>query len=180
MYYIIFDLEATCWDTQMFDREQEIIEIGAVKYSPYGEPLDEFQAFVKPVLHPGLSNYCTQLTGITQEDVNRAGAFEKVIGQFLHWSENEAIPLAYAAWGKYDRELILAECARYDLEDDWLDPYLNLKQQYRDMKRLHGRIGLKSALNREKMEFVGDHHRALDDARNLGFIFRRHIDSWIL
>lgn len=180
MHYIIFDLEATCWENQMLNREQEIIEIGAVKYSPYGEVIGEYQSFVRPQLYPNLSHYCTQLTGIAQSDVEKAYTFDRVIGQFLHWAEDGAIPLAYCAWGRYDRELILAECDRYDLEDEWLHPYVNLKQQYRELHRLPGRIGLKSALSREKLEFIGEHHRALDDAVNLGKIFEKHIDSWIL
>lgn len=180
MHYIIFDLEATCWETKWIDRQTEIIEIGAVKYSVYGEPIDSFQTFVKPVDYPQLSHYCTKLTGIAQEDINRAPTFDKVIGQFLHWAEDGGVPKAYGAWGKYDREIIIQECNRSGLEDEWLDPYINFKRQYGDINRIRGRIGLKSALQRERIEFTGDHHRALDDALNLGKIFQKHIDSWIV
>jgi len=180
MHYIIFDLEATCWENQMINRDQEIIEIGAVKYTRFGEAIGEYQSFVRPTSYPGLSPYCVQLTGIRQEEVDRAPTFDRVIGQFLHWAEDGGVPMAYCAWGKYDRELLLFECDRYDLEDEWLHPYVNLKQQYRELCRIPGRIGLKSALTRERMEFLGNHHRALDDAVNLGRLFEKHIDTWVI
>ena len=180
MHYIIFDLEATCWENQMLNREQEIIEIGAVKYTRFGETLGQYQTFIRPTEYPSLSNYCTRLTGIDQDDVQNAPTFGNVIGEFLHWAEEDGIPLAYCAWGKYDRELLLYECERLGLEDEWLEPYLNLKQQYRELNRIPGRVGLKSALNRERIEFTGQHHRALDDAINLGKIFEKYIDSWMI
>ncbi|MEN9576703.1 MAG: hypothetical protein RL514_4558 [Verrucomicrobiota bacterium] len=51
----------------------EIIEIGAVAVrAEDGVPLAEFQSFVRPVRHPRLTPFCTQLTSIQQTDVDGA------------------------------------------------------------------------------------------------------------
>ena len=42
MNFIIFDLEATCWEGKPPNMVQETIEIGAVRINPYGEVEDTF------------------------------------------------------------------------------------------------------------------------------------------
>lgn len=69
MRYIIVDLEATCRESGMPREEMEIIEIGAVELlSAEAEPTREFSRFIRPILNPELSAFCTQLTSITQRD----------------------------------------------------------------------------------------------------------------
>ncbi|MFN8888672.1 MAG: exonuclease domain-containing protein, partial [Cyclobacteriaceae bacterium] len=74
MNYIIFDLEATCWEG--FDKSQnETIEIGALKVNDNREIVSEFSSFIKPLKNPILSDFCKQLTSIQQEDVDQAQHF---------------------------------------------------------------------------------------------------------
>ena len=82
MNFIILDLEATCWQGNDMNRRQEIIELGAYRVNGYREWIDSFQKFVKPVEHPRLSAYCTELTGISQDQVTKARPFEEVYYQF--------------------------------------------------------------------------------------------------
>jgi len=72
--YLVVDLEATCCDQDSIPQgENEIIEIGAVMVDADTlEPVDEFMTFVKSVHHPTLSSYCTELTSITQKEVDGA------------------------------------------------------------------------------------------------------------
>ena len=85
MNYIILDLEATCWQGNAMDRNSEIIEIGAYRVNGYREWIDKFQSFVRPVEHPRLSTYCTDLTGITQQQVNKAKTFDHIFPLFEDW-----------------------------------------------------------------------------------------------
>jgi len=71
MNYIIFDLEATCWD-QWEKNDNETIEIGAVKVSDSKEIIDEFETFIQPIKYPKLSKCCKDLTSIEQSDVDAA------------------------------------------------------------------------------------------------------------
>lgn len=50
MTYIVFDLEATCWEHRVPMDAMEIIEIGAVRLGPDLFPRDDFASFVRPAL----------------------------------------------------------------------------------------------------------------------------------
>lgn len=72
--YLVIDLEATCCDSGTIPQgEMEMIEIGAVVADARSlQPVDEFGAFVRPVRHPILTEFCTALTSITQQQVDTA------------------------------------------------------------------------------------------------------------
>jgi inhibitor of KinA sporulation pathway (predicted exonuclease) len=75
MRYIITDLEATCWENVRAPERMEIIEIGAVALASATAVVGEFNRFVRPIAEPRLSAFCTQLTSITQADVDGADIF---------------------------------------------------------------------------------------------------------
>ena len=91
-HIVIYDLEWTSWPGfqeskwRQPGRHCEIIQIGAVKLDVedgYRE-LDAFDAYVKPRINPELSGYITDLTGITQHDVDTHGrAFPEVLADFV-------------------------------------------------------------------------------------------------
>ncbi|MEM6804028.1 MAG: 3'-5' exonuclease [Bacteroidota bacterium] len=85
MKYIVLDLEATCWEKKGKQRKSEIIEIGAVAIDEVGNSVGEFSAFVKPLRHPELSDFCKSLTSIKQEDVDTAKVFPEVLQDFQDW-----------------------------------------------------------------------------------------------
>ena len=178
MNYIIFDLEATCWETVPPGYVQEIIEIGAVLVDDYGDALETFNAFVKPTRHPNLSPYCRNLTGISQIDVNRAQAFPEVINKFLDWAYIDDEDYMLCSWGEFDRKMLATDCLNHGFNPDWTDCYTNLKNDYRRVKGLRKPIGLKKAVELEGFEFTGDHHRAIADAENLTKVFVKHLGSW--
>jgi inhibitor of KinA sporulation pathway (predicted exonuclease) len=174
---IIFDLEATCWDGNPTNRQQEIIEIGAYKIDDFGEINDRFQQFVKPQIHPFLSNYCTLLTTIEQKTVDRAKTFPVVVENFISWIDDEEFMLM--SWGILDFELLKQNSDIYKLDCTWLDKrHLDLKEQYRIIKNRTDKISFSKALEIEKIEFVGTPHRAIYDAANLVNLYIKLIDRW--
>lgn len=179
MNYIIFDLEATCWEVRRPSYIQEIIEIGAVKINPYAEVAGTFNKFIKPVYHPTLSPFCRELTSINQEDVERAEIFEEVIEEFQNWIglfDNEDYLLC--SWGFFDRKALTHDCELHDLEIEWLEKHISLKHQFKDIKNLNKPIGLKRAVEKEGFEFEGIHHRGMDDAVNLAKLFVKYFHNW--
>ncbi len=179
MNYIVFDLEATCWEYRRASHKQEVIEIGALKLDEYAEVTEVFCKFIKPVFHPTLSPFCKKLTSITQEDVEGADEFSAVIEQFqewIGWQDNEEYILC--SWGFFDRKILENNCALHRLDDEWLEHHISLKHQYQKIRGLHKPIGLKRAVEKEGFEFTGTHHRGIDDADNLSKIFRKHFDEW--
>jgi inhibitor of KinA sporulation pathway (predicted exonuclease) len=179
LIFILFDLEATCWRHQALDREQEIIEIGALKLNRYAEVLGQFQSYVRPQLHPELSYFCQELTGIRQHQVEKSGLFDEVWDRFIDWIGAEGEDIILASWGAIDRVLLESSFTRYGLNTEWLEKCIDLKAQYKRIRGLKRQVGLLNALKREGEEFEGEHHNAMDDAKNLLPIFTNHLDEWI-
>lgn len=178
MTFIVYDLEATCWEGRPPGMVQETIEIGAFKINAYGEVLGHYNRFVRPVIHSQLSLFCRQLTGIDQVDVNRAPEFPEAIEDFQDWIDIYDNNYVLASWGAFDQRQLQRDCRLHYMEDEWLDPHINLKQQYASLRGLNKTIGLKAATKREGFDFTGEHHRAIDDAENLAKIFVRLLDMW--
>ena len=178
MNYIVFDLEATCWQGN-HNNKQEIIEIGAVKLNEYGEAESIFSSFVKPVIHPTLSSFCTELTTIRQVDVNRADKFPDVIEDFQDWIEIFDENYLLCSWGGFDKRILISNCEYHDFESDWVEHHINVKKQYHEIKRLRRPMGLMRVLEKEGFEFDGIPHRGISDAKNLTKIFLKYLDEWM-
>ena len=178
MNFIILDLEATCWQGNDMNRRQEIIEIAAFSVNGYREWNDQFQRFVKPKENPRLSVYCTELTNISQDQINKAKQFELVFTDFQEWVENHDQPQLLCIWGSKDMEIIRSECKAHDIDCRFLPEAINLKSQYASIHQLTKEVGLMKALDYTGIEFEGSHHRAIDDAFNTTKLFLHYLDQW--
>lgn len=177
MKYIIVDLEATCWENKDHKNIHEIIEIGAVCINKNKEIESEFTEFIKPVVNPVLSKFCTELTSITQKDVDAAETFDKVIERFKNWINiNEEFVLC--SWGFYDKKQFVADCDLHKANTDQLKKHISLKHQYAEIKKLSRPLGMGGALKMEKLKLDGIHHRGIDDAKNIAKIFLKHFKDW--
>lgn len=177
MNFIIFDLECTCWQHDPPGFVQEIIEIGAVKVNRYGEVSEKYDKFVKPVVFPVLSAFCKELTSITQENVNRAKTFPHVIETFRDWIDVDEEYLL-CSWGNFDKKQLIHNAQYHGLEHTWMQEHINLKDQYKELKRYKNPAGLKKTVEKEGFEFEGIHHRGFDDAYNLAKVFIKYLDDW--
>lgn len=178
MNFIIYDLEATCWEGRPPSMVQETIEIGALRLNRFGELKGVFNRFIKPLLNPRLSAFCKELTSIQQENIDMAGNFRAVIEDFQDWAEIFEEEYLLCSWGNFDKTMFMQDCELHDIEGDWADCHINLKSQYREIKKLNKARGLKSVLKYEGFEFSGTHHRGIDDAENLVKIFTKYLDEW--
>jgi inhibitor of KinA sporulation pathway (predicted exonuclease) len=178
MNYIVYDLEATCWENPPPNSVQEIIEIGAYKINHFGEVRGKFSRFVKPQAHPTLSPFCRQLTGIEQPDVNKANYFPIVIEEFWDWGRIQEEEYMLCSWGNFDWKMLANDCRRHRLESDWTQHHANIKEQYRLMKRMSRSPGLRRAVEMEDLLFTGQQHRAISDAENLTKLFLKYLGSW--
>lgn len=180
MNYIVYDLEATCWEDASENLETEIIEIGAFRINEFGDIRGKFSRFVRPVIHPTLSPFCRQLTTISQFDVNKADTFPDVIEEFQRWGRLEEEDYILCSWGNFDRKMFIKDCRLHRLDHAWAERHANLKEQYKQMKRMRTGIGLQKALSREGIEFTGVPHRGISDAENLVKLFLQHLGQWSL
>jgi inhibitor of KinA sporulation pathway (predicted exonuclease) len=181
MNFIIYDLEASCWqyESERIGKTQEIIEIGAVKINEHGKTISRFESFVRPVVHTILSDFCRQLTSISQIDVNQADTFPTVIEDFKDWiGLNDEEDYLLCSWGFFDQRVLSKNCILHKIDDKWTEEHISLKHQYPRIKGIGSSIGLKNAVEREGFEFEGAHHRGIDDAINLAKIFIKYQNQW--
>lgn len=176
MNFIVFDLEATCWD-QHSRAENETIEIGALLIRD-NIVVEEFQRFIQPIRYPILSDFCKELTSITQADVDEAKHFYDVIHEFKEWIAFQGDDYLLCSWGFYDRKQLESDCKLHHLDIDWLTQHISVKHQYRDVRQLRRAIGMKKALEMEGFSLEGTHHRGIDDARNIAKIFQKYYNEW--
>ncbi|WP_236979234.1 3'-5' exonuclease [Membranihabitans maritimus] len=177
--YILFDIEATCWDGYHSNHDQEVIEIGGVKVDQFNEHISEFQSFVLPCINPELSFYCKSLTNISQEEINEAPLFEEVYDHFYEWVEPD-VDTIFVSWGNFDRKILDAECERNMNEASFIQNHIDLRGQYAEMKGKKPKLGLMKALLNEGMEFDGQPHRAIPDTLNMMKIFKRYFGNWFI
>lgn len=179
MHYIVYDLEATCWPNRPQSVRQEIIEVGAYRLTGSGEVTGSFQAFVRPIVHPMLSPFCQELTGISQPQVNTADRWPEVQEDFLDFiGYLDGEDYLLCAWGDWDAKQLRRDCRLHDLEEEWAEPSIDLKRQYQRINKLKKPRGLAKSLRIEGYDWEGDAHRAIDDARNTVKLFREYIDEW--
>ena len=166
-HYLVIDLEATCSDDGSLPRDQmEIIEIGAVMVAATTlQPIDEYQAFVRPVRNPTLTQFCRDLTNISQAQVDAAALFPEVLDEFTAWAIGFA-SYTFCSWGNYDRTQFERDCAHHKIEYPFGDQHINLKAEFARVRRRR-RMGVTGALHSVGFEFTGSHHRGIDDARNI-------------
>jgi inhibitor of KinA sporulation pathway (predicted exonuclease) len=166
-HYLVVDLEATCCDDGSIPREEmEIIEIGAVLVEAATlQPVREMQAFVRPIRHPRLTEFCTRLTTITQAEVDAAPRFPSAMARlrdFLRGTD-----ALFCSWGAYDRNQLQRDARRHGVPLPLGRDHLNLKAAFSRRLGEPREYGTGQALRRVGLSFQGTHHRAIDDARNI-------------
>lgn len=178
-YYLVIDMEATCCDQRSFPQgEMEIIEIGAVMADARSlQPIDEFGCFVRPVRNPMLTEFCTELTSITQQQVDGADGFRDVLGRLLEWAAQYPNHL-FCSWGDYDRKQFARDCSFHRVRPPF-DDHLNLKRRFAERMGLRKPEGMRGALRRVGLPLEGTHHRGIDDARNIASLLPYIVDSAI-
>lgn len=187
MYLCVLDFEATCWNKNPKLDRQEIIEFPSVLYELNSNNeiifISEFSKYVKPVLEPVLSDFCTELTGITQEQVDDANIIEKVYNEHFEWlksntSSNSNADIHIVTCGAWDLKIMLPK----EIKNKKLHyhqvykKYINIKDEFEYFyKKKAG--GMVSMLNYLDIKLEGRHHSGIDDTRNIAKILLRIISD---
>lgn len=169
----IVDFEATCCDDASFPKdEMEIIEIGSVAVqAATGEILSEFCSFIRPVRHPDLTDFCTALTTIRQEEVDAAPSFPEALALFYAWLGRFGSPV-FCSWGDYDRKQLEKDCSFHEVPFPFTCTHRNLKAEFYESIGSKKRFGLGQAVNRLGIGFQGTAHRGIDDAKNIARVYK--------
>jgi inhibitor of KinA sporulation pathway (predicted exonuclease) len=159
-HIIIVDIELTCWKGQNDDRFREIIEIGVVKVDNVKNIIvDKEQYFIKNVKSE-ISDFCTELTGISQELLNEKGiTFEKLI-KHRFGSLNKT----WCGWGCGDYNAMEKNAIEKKCPNAFSDNYINLSEIYGLIHGLERSKSLKKAMNDYDVKFKGRQHSGIVDA----------------
>lgn len=179
--YIFVDFEMQPIDHKEHPDEwsiarHEIIEFGAVMLDEELKETGSFQRYVKPQYSTEIHETVRAMTGITEEMLSDADTFESVFDVFLDWCASEGDYLIYA-WSGADRGQLTHEIELKRIAADGRMEYM-LSHWY-DYQRIFTRaIGRSLAVSLDRaveacgMEFEGQMHDALWDARNTARLFR--------
>lgn len=167
-HWLIIDLEATTEEGGWPVEEMEIIEIGASLVTASGHEVAHFQRFVRPQRRPCLTAFCSELTHITQAQIDSAAPLSHIWPQFEQWlAPHQPRLIGWGSWGDYDRRQLLQEWHQHELDSSLAKlAHHNLKQLFAEKRQLNRAVGLNSALQLAGLQFQGQQHRALEDARN--------------
>ena len=185
----VIDIESTCWPDQISPggEEQrkvaEIIEIGIVQVNVKTLKIENKQSYlVKPVDYPILSQYCIDLTGITNKLLEEEGTtLEYAIARMM--SEFKTMKYEFSSWGDYDRSQFERECERKNIQYPFHKTHLNLKYLLSSLVGSKVQRNVDGFLDFLHMPFEGDPHRGVDDAYNVAKMYikiMKYINSCIL
>ena len=165
---LVIDLEATCDDGDgLAADDMEVIEIGAVWATADGEVLDSFDALIRPVVHPHLTAFCRQLTGIQQAEVDSADLFPHVAQQLADFAQKHPSAKTWGSWGKFDAKQLAQDCERHGTPHPLSGlVHVNLKRQFAKARKIK-EVGMARALQMVSLPLDGAHHRGLSDAKNI-------------
>lgn len=163
----VVDVEATCWPGAVPAGESsEIIEIGVcVVDAGDWRRVARRRILVRP-RRSRVSPFCTELTGLTQSDVDDGVEFADACA--LLRDELRGRLRTWASWGEYDRRQFERQCAAGGAEYPFGSRHINVKERFAAAFGLRRGVGMSSALDRAGLPLEGRHHRGDDDAWNIG------------
>ncbi|MEU6038019.1 3'-5' exonuclease [Actinomadura sp. NPDC047616] len=163
----VVDVEATCWEGRPPGGQvSEIIEIGlCVVDLETRERVERHRVLVRPE-RSSVSAFCTELTGLTQEEVDGGIGFAEACA--LLEREHRAHSRAWASWGDYDRKQFERQCAAAGVRYPFGRRHTNAKATYSAAHGLPRRLGMAGALRHAGIPLEGRHHSGVDDAWNIG------------
>ena len=171
---LVIDVEATCWErnppsgTPVEDRKCEIIECGITTISIPDKKIVESRSIIVLPTTTEISDFCTQLTTLTPEFVEKNGISYSEALDILR-TEYRCDRNMWASWGCYDRDIILRQCERAHIRSPFNMNYLNIKSAF--CWKYGFNCGVKKALNRVGLKFDGTPHRGIDDSKMIAKIF---------
>lgn len=175
-FALVVDLEACCW---MGDppkgQYKEIIEIGIACVDYFTKEIIESRSIIVKPEFSEISAFCTKLTTITPELVEKEGVSFKKACKILT-DEYQSDRRMWFSWGDYDRVAFEKECAFKNIKYPFGRTHFNLKEWYAFKKGEKISTSVSTAIKQLGLEFEGTAHRGVDDAINTARILQKLCD----
>ena len=175
-YIAVLDFEATCdngTDPNWDPNKQEIIEFPVVLIEVESKTvIDTFHSMVQPTIQPKLTDFCTELTSITQQELAGQPVITVVVDRFYAWVTKHKL---------HSDNYYLLTCGDWDLQKMWskqvalcsdisnhrlFQRWINIKHIFKEImgRKAPGMMGMLEVAN---IQHVGVHHRGIDDVKNI-------------
>jgi inhibitor of KinA sporulation pathway (predicted exonuclease) len=166
---LVIDLEATCWEDKNKTRQDgEIIEIGIAEVDVKELKITNSDSIIVKPTHSEISEYCTNLTTLTPEFVEKNGiSFKDACNILTNKYKSKQKP--WFSYGAYDRHQFAKQCALEHIPNPVADAHLNVKNIFGVMLGVK-EMGMARALDYLNIPLSGTHHRGIDDAINIAKI----------
>ncbi len=175
-YLLILDFEAQCSNDVKL-KVQEIIEFPILVIDVNTKKvLDKyFHYYVKPTQYPLLFDFCKELTGITQDQVDQGKNLTEVLellDKFLLDNDLLNKNFIFVTCGDWDlRSCLRSEAKFKNIEyKNYLKRWINLKKVFCDFIQEERRVDMVEMLKEFNIKLEGRHHSGIDDAKNLAKI----------
>ncbi|KAJ8339120.1 hypothetical protein SKAU_G00359060 [Synaphobranchus kaupii] len=184
-YICVVDFEATCEENNPPDFLHEIIEFPIVLVNTHTlEIEDTFQEYVKPETNSQLSDFCVQLTGITQETVDKADIFSSVLQRVVVWLQEKELGTKYKyavlTDGSWDMSKFMnIQCRVSGIRyPQFAKKWINIRKSYGNFYKVpRTKTKLSSMLEKLGLRYEGRPHCGLDDSRNIARITLRMLQD---
>ncbi|XP_068664291.1 uncharacterized protein [Aristolochia californica] len=173
-YFVVIDFEATC-DKEKNPHPQEIIEFPSVLVKgETGEVVNNFRKYVRPTYNQILTDFCKELTGIQQSQVDEGISLSDALLQHDKWLEDNGVKqknFAVVTWTNWDcRVMLESECRFKKIrKPPYFNRWINLKVPFQEVFG-GARCNLKEAVRMAGLTWEGRAHSGLDDAHNTAHI----------
>ena len=169
MNYVVLDME---WNQPGFldtalcrngvCMKNEIIQIGAVKLDGNMSKTGTFSCIIKPQSLTSMNKIIKQLTGITDEMLDRGESFEKAVERFREFCGEDYVIFI---WGYDDVRIIRNNLAFHGLDDSWLPKSYNVQMMFCTQTNNEKRqYSLEYALEYFDIKIENSLHDAYNDA----------------
>ena len=161
------DLEMLCWENgdAPHGQSKDIIQLGIVEVDINNLQITrKHNYYIRPKnKHFDVSEYCTNLTGITRERLIDEGRYFPDVMRTIKKEFAPQNKITYA-WGS-DFEPISKQCIEFDCHNPWVEQGIwDFGIIWRSAYNYKYKLSLIEALNSVGLNFIGPQHDALNDA----------------
>jgi len=168
---ICCDIESTCWERGEQPKKEvsEIIEIGVAVINLKSLQIEQSEGIIVKPARSKISKFCTQLTTITQDQVDKGVSFSQACDILVNKYDSKN--LVWGSWGQYDRKMFESQCRETYVDYPFSREHINIKNIFSVFYGASKEFNMPTALEELDMILQGTLHRGVDDAVNIASIF---------
>ena len=172
----VVDVESTCWNEHPPKNQfSQIIEIGICLLDIKTLKVSNKKSILIKPNCSKVSEFCTELTTLTQEMLDRKGVSFKTACKILVDDFNSK-KRVWASWGDYDRKMFETGCNQQGISYPFGKRHINAKVLFTLKHKLNKEPGMARALKMLDIPLEGTHHRGDDDAWNIAKLLGTCLD----